>query len=133
VTGEVRVLDLDQRSAAGPVVDVAAYLGQLEGGAVQGIGFTLTEDAAMSEGAYLTRNFDTYLMPSIADAPTRMAVYALEALDAGDEYGPRGVGELGIGAVTPAIANAVRDAIGRCPTISPISPEAILDALAARA
>jgi xanthine dehydrogenase D subunit/xanthine dehydrogenase C subunit len=133
VTGEVRVLDLDQRSAAGPVVDMAAYLGQLEGGAVQAIGFTLTEDAAMTQGVYLTRNFDTYLMPSIADTPARMTVYALEALDAGDEYGPRGVGELGIGAVTPAIANAVRNAIGLCPTLSPISPEAILDALAARA
>jgi len=133
VTGAVRVLDLDQRSAAGPVVDMAAYLGQLEGGAVQAIGFTLTEDAAMTQGVYLTRNFDSYLMPSIADTPTRMTVYALEALDAGDEYGPRGVGELGIGAVTPAIANAVRNAIGLCPTLSPISPEAILDALAARA
>jgi CO/xanthine dehydrogenase Mo-binding subunit len=133
ITGEVRVLDLDLRSAAGPVVDVAAYLGQQEGGAVQGIGFTLTEAAAMTQGAYVTRNFDTYLMPTVADAPARMAVYALEALDPGDDYGPRGVGELGIGAVTPAIANAVFDAIGRCPTTSPISPETILDAAPANA
>jgi xanthine dehydrogenase D subunit/xanthine dehydrogenase C subunit len=130
ITGEVRVLDLDQRSAAGPVMDVAAYLGQQEGGAVQGIGFTLTEEAVMTQGAYVTRNFDTYLMPSIADAPTRMAVSALEELDAGDDYGPRGVGELGIGAVTPAIANAVFAAIGLCPTTIPISPELILDATA---
>jgi CO/xanthine dehydrogenase Mo-binding subunit len=130
ITGEVRVLDLDQRSAAGPVIDVAAYLGQQEGGAVQGIGFTLTEEAVMTQGAYVTRNFDTYLMPSIADAPAQMAVYALEDLDAGDDYGPRGVGELGIGAVTPAIANAVFAAVGLCPTTLPISPEVILDATA---
>jgi len=130
ITGEVRVLDLDQRSAAGPVVDVAAYLGQLEGGAVQGLGFTLSEDAALSNGEYLTGNFDTYMMPTIADAPARMDVYALEALDPGDGFGPRGVGELGVGAVTPAIANAVFDAIGMCPTTSPFSPESILDALA---
>jgi xanthine dehydrogenase D subunit/xanthine dehydrogenase C subunit len=130
VTGEVRVLDLDQRSAAGPVMDVGAYLGQQEGGAVQAVGFTLSEDAVMSNGGYVTANFDTYMMPSIGDAPQRMAVYALEELDPGDRYGPRGVGELGIGAVTPAIANAVFAAIGVCPTRSPISPEAILDATA---
>jgi CO/xanthine dehydrogenase Mo-binding subunit len=130
VTGEVRVLDLDQRSAAGPVVDLAAYLGQQEGGAVQAIGFTLSEDAAMKNAAYVTANFDSYMLPSIADAPERMAVYALEELDPGDRYGPRGVGELGIGAVTPAIANAVFAAIGECPTRSPVSPEAILDAMA---
>jgi len=130
VTGEVRVLDLDQRSAAGPVVDLAAYLGQQEGGAVQAIGFTLSEEAAMKNAAYVTANLDTYMMPSIADAPERMAVYALEELDPGDGYGPRGVGELGIGAVTPAIANAVFAAIGVCPTRSPVSPEAILDAMA---
>ncbi len=128
ITGEIRVLDLDQRSAAGPVMDVAAYLGQQEGGAVQGIGFTLSEDAPLTDGRYITRNFDTYLMPSIADAPASMSVYALEELDPGDDYGPRGVGELGIGAVTPAIANAVFNAIGLCPTRSPMSPEAILDA-----
>jgi CO/xanthine dehydrogenase Mo-binding subunit len=129
VTGEVRVLDLDQRTAAGPVVDIAAYLGQQEGGAIQGMGASLSEHAIMQDGAYLTSNFDTYLMPSIADAPERMLVHALEDLDPDDCYGPRGVGELGIGAVTPAIANAVFDAIGMCPAASPISPEAILDAV----
>jgi len=130
VTGEVRVLDLDQRSAAGPVMDLGAYLGQHEGGAVQAIGFTLSEDAVMRHGAYVTANLGTYMMPSIADAPARMAVYALEELDPGDRYGPRGVGELGVGAVTPAIANAVFAALGVCPTHTPVSPEAILDAAA---
>jgi xanthine dehydrogenase D subunit len=129
ITGEVRVLDLDQRSAAGPVVDVAAYLGQQEGGAVQGMGASLSEEAKMQDGAYLTANLDTYMMPSIADAPERMDVYALEDLDPGDDLGPRGVGELGIGAVSPAIANAVFDAIGVCPTTTPIAPEALIDAM----
>jgi xanthine dehydrogenase D subunit len=129
VTGQVRVLDLHQHSAAGPIMDVAAYLGQQEGGAVQGMGFTLSENALMHHGAYLTSNLDTYLMPCIADAPERLGVYALEELDPGDVYGPRGVGELGIGAVAPAIANAVFDAIGMCPSVSPISPESILDAM----
>jgi CO/xanthine dehydrogenase Mo-binding subunit len=95
------------------------------------MGSTLTEDALMRDGEYLTGNFDSYMMPGIADAPERMVVYALEDLDANDPYGPRGVGELGIGAVTPAIVNAVFDATGMCPTVTPISPESILSAMSA--
>jgi xanthine dehydrogenase D subunit/xanthine dehydrogenase C subunit len=129
VTGEVRVLDLHQHTAAGPVMDVAAYLGQIEGGAVQGLGFTLMEDAPMRDGAYLTTNLDTYMLPGIADAPARMSVFALEDLDADDELGPRGSGELGIGAITPAIANAVAAAIGSWPVRTPFLPEDILDRL----
>jgi CO/xanthine dehydrogenase Mo-binding subunit len=129
VTGQVRVLDLHQHTAAGPVLDAAAYLGQIEGGGVQGLGFTLTEDARMEAGRYAASNLDGYLMPTIADAPERSRILALEALDPGDPYGPRGIGELGIGAVTPAIAAAVADAIGHWPCAAPFSPEALLEAL----
>jgi CO/xanthine dehydrogenase Mo-binding subunit len=90
----------------------------------------LFEDALMRDGAYLTANFDTYMMPNIADVPEHMTVHALEELDPGDPYGPRGAGEIGIGAIAPAIANAVADAIGFFPAATPISPEVILDVLA---
>lgn len=129
ITGELRVLDLHLHTAAGPVIDVASYLGQMEGGAVQGLGFSLTEDAAMRDGLYLTRNFDGYAMPSVRDAPRRMVVTAREDLDPGDPYGPRGAGELGIAGVTPAIANAVADATGHWPVSSPFSPETLLRGL----
>ena len=129
VSGTVSVLDLDQHIAAGPIVDAAAYLGQIEGGGGQGLGFTLTEDALMRDGRYVTTNFDSYMLPSIRDAPLHMRVTALEDLDEDDPHGPRGVGEIGIGAVTPAIAAAIADAIGHHPRITPIPPEDILDAL----
>ncbi|MDM9624775.1 molybdopterin-dependent oxidoreductase [Rhizobium sp. S152] len=129
VTGMVRVLDIHQHTAAGPVIDIAAYLGQMEGGAVQGLGFTLTENAVMVGGEYVTANLDGYMLPGIRDTAQRISVFALEDLDAGDELGPRGAGELGIGAITPAIANAVADAIGYRPLKIPFAPEGILDAL----
>lgn len=132
LTGQVRVLNLVQHTAAGPVMDIAAYLGQMEGGAVQGLGFTLSEDAAMKDGRYVTANLDTYMLPGIADTPQSMRIHALEGLETGDDFGPRGAGELGIGAVTPAIANAVADAIGYRPPMAPFSPEAIIDAMEAR-
>jgi CO/xanthine dehydrogenase Mo-binding subunit len=109
------------------VIDLAAYLGQMEGGLVQGLGFTLSEDILIDKGRLLTTNFDTYFMPTVRDAPLRMTTFALEELDPGDPYGPRGAGEIGIGAVTPAIANAVADALGRWPAVTPFRPEEILD------
>lgn len=129
ITGQVRVLDISQHTAAGPVLDHAAYLGQIEGASVQGLGFTTTEDAILHEGEYFTWNFDTYMIPSIRDAPGSMEVYAHEGLEADDAFGPRGIGELGIGAITPAVANAVADAIGHWPERAPFEPERILDAM----
>lgn len=129
VSGHVRVLDVSQHTAAGPVLDHAAYLGQIEGASVQGLGFTTLEDARLEGGEYFTWNLDSYMVPSILDAPRSMAVFAHEALAGDDTFGPRGVGELGIGAVTPAIANAVADAIGHWPERAPFDPETILEAM----
>ncbi|RST86776.1 aldehyde oxidase [Aquibium carbonis] len=129
ITGQVRVLDLNQHTAAGPMLDLAAYLGQIEGGGIQALGFTLTEDAPMQDGRHLTSNLDTYLMPGIADVPEAMASFALEDLDPGDPHGPRGTGELGLAAVSPAIANAVADATGHWPAVAPFDPEWMLDRL----
>jgi len=129
VTGQVRVLDLHQHTAAGPMLDPAAYLGQIEGGGVQGLGFTLTEDAVMRGGRYLAGNLDLYMLPGIADAPESLMSFALEELDEGDPFGPRGAGELGIGAVTPAIVNAIADAVGAWPERIPVDPEWVLGAL----
>ncbi|MER9017086.1 molybdopterin cofactor-binding domain-containing protein [Mesorhizobium sp. M0898] len=129
ITGQVRVLDLHQHTAAGPMLDAAAYLGQIEGGGVQGLGFTLAEDAAMRDGRYLAGNLDFYMLPGIADTPESFATFALEDLDEDDPFGPRGVGELGIGAVTPAVVNAIADATGAWPERLPVDPEWVLDAL----
>lgn len=128
-TGQVRVLDLEVHTAAGPVVDLASYLGQIEGGGVQGLGFTLSEDAITTDGVFRTGQFDSYILPTVSDAPARMSVFALEDLDPGDPFGPRGAGEIGIGAVTPAIVNAIGDALGLHPSITPLDPEALLDAI----
>ena len=73
-TGEVRVLDLEQHVAAGPVLD--RYLGQIEGGGVQGLGFTLTEDMILQGGRYLAENLDGYMIPTIADAPNQPCLRA---------------------------------------------------------
>ena len=116
-------------TACGPVIDVARHPGQMEGGLVQGLGFTLTEDPVMAAGRFVARNLDTDLLPALADAPERMLATALEALDPGDPFGPRGAGEIGIRAVTPAITNAVAAACGVWPAAALLDPAALLPAL----
>lgn len=132
ITGMVRIIDSVQHTASGPVLDVASYLGQIEGAASQGQGMTLSEHIVMEAGHAVTVNFDTYVMPGIADRPINSQVYALGDLDAGDPYGPRGVGELGIAGTAPAIGNAIAAALGvdaakQWPTTLPLSPETLLE------
>ncbi|MGG1690529.1 xanthine dehydrogenase subunit D [Heyndrickxia ginsengihumi] len=126
LTGRVKVIDLDQAIAAGPVVNTIGYTGQIEGGGVMALGYTLMEEAAMAESKYLTENLDTYLIPSINDVPYKMNVEPIEDLVEGDPYGPRGVGEIGSVAVSPAIVKAIHDATGYWANRLPVSPEEIL-------
>lgn len=131
LTGRIRVAALEQAVAAGPVVDPMGYLGQVEGGAVMAIGYSLMEDAAMVGGRYVASNLDHYLIPGIADVPAELAVDALEELAPGDRLGPRGVGEIGTVAVAPAIAAAVYNAVGLWVDRLPVAPERVWAALGA--
>lgn len=136
ITGMVRVLDMAQHSASGPLLDVASYLGQMEGAASQGLGMTLTEHVLIEEGRAINGNLDTYIMPSLADRPGAITTYALDELDDGDPYGPRGVGELGITGSAPAIGNAVARALSlradtAWPNHLPLSPETLLNLMEA--
>lgn len=131
ITGGVTVSALEMHTAAGPVLDAAAYLGQIEGGLVQGLGMTLTEDFPMPGARGVHANLDGYLVPTLRDVPP-IAVTALEDLDPGDPWGPRGVGELGIAAVAGAIANGLGAATGWWPERLPVDPAAVLDALERR-
>lgn len=132
LTGKVKVLDLDQAIAAGPVVSLLGYQGQIEGGGIMALGYSLMEEAKMENGAYINDNFDTYLIPTIQDVPFVMNVEAIEKLQEGDIYGPRGVGEIGTIAVAPAIVKAIHDATGCWVNKLPVSREFLLEQLSVR-
>ena len=123
LTGRVRVLDQYHTVAAGPVANPQGYLGQIEGGSSMAVGFTLTEDAVMSGGNYITRNLDTYLVPTIADMNGSIQVQPIEDLPDHDTYGPRGIGEVGSVNLAPAVASAIFQAVGKRVTKLPIDPE----------
>ncbi|WP_248925148.1 xanthine dehydrogenase subunit D [Paenibacillus hamazuiensis] len=123
LTGRVKVLDQYHAVAAGPVINPQGYLGQIEGGSVMALGFTLTEDALMDGGQYVTKNLDTYLIPTLSDIHERFELHAIEELPEGDSFGPRGVGEVGSVALAPAIVSAIHDATGVRIAKLPVSPE----------
>ncbi|WP_419889032.1 xanthine dehydrogenase subunit D [Paenibacillus xylanexedens] len=112
LTGETKLLDTRHVVAAGPVINPMGYIGQIEGGSVMALGFTLTEDAVMQDSRYVTTNLDTYLIPTIQDIHTNLEVEAIEDLPEGDAFGPRGIGEIGSVALAPAITAAIHQAIG---------------------
>ncbi|MEK3702994.1 xanthine dehydrogenase subunit D [Paenibacillus sp. FSL R7-0198] len=126
LTGETKLLDTRHVVAAGPVINPMGFIGQIEGGSVMALGFTLTEDAVMQDSRYVTTNLDTYLIPTIQDIHTNLEVEAIEDLPEGDAFGPRGIGEIGSVALAPAITAAIHQATGVWVNRLPVSREQLV-------
>lgn len=131
-TGRVRVEHLLIVAALGPVVAPQALLGQIEGGALMGLGMALLEELPAPQGRYSATNFDGYLMPSIIDAPV-IEVIAVEDVPVDDQVGPRGAGEIGLNIAVPAIANAIARALGAPVLQVPVKPAQVMQMLATAA
>jgi xanthine dehydrogenase YagR molybdenum-binding subunit len=132
-TGEVSVLRVAAVHDVGRVVNPLGATSQVEGGIIQGIGHTLSEERLLDPetGQVLTTSLDAYRMPTIADVPEIVC----ELVDRPDEHltnlGSKGLGEPPIIPVAAAIANAIRDATGADVRELPISREELLRALEA--
>ena len=133
-TGQVHVLQVVPVHEFGKVIHPVAAAGQIEGGIQQGIGHTLTEDYLVdtTTGRSLNASFVDYKMPLSMDMPPIRTVMLETAPDPGGPFGAKGVGEDPIVAIGPAIANAIHDAIGVRFRCYPITPEKVLQALAAQ-
>ena len=93
-----------------------------------GLGMALLEAVPELNGHYLYSNLDGYMVPTIADAPV-IDIITIEDVCAGDELGPRGIGEISINVAVPAIANAVANAIGAPIRRLPVRPVDVFEAL----
>ena len=104
--------------------------GQLEGSIMQGIGYGLTEDYVINQdtGVVESDNFTTYKIPSALDIPEIEVIIVEQPVPSGP-FGAKSVGESGLIAIAPAIANAIYDAIGVRIKELPITPEKVLKAL----
>jgi len=124
-TGEVRILQSIQAADAGTVLNPEQLRGQIEGGTAQAIGTALYEELRLDgEGTVTTTAFRNYHVPQFADIP-RTEVYFAPTHDPFGPLGAKSMSEAPYNPVAPALANAVRDALGIRPFELPMSRDRV--------
>ncbi|MDA0301746.1 MAG: xanthine dehydrogenase family protein molybdopterin-binding subunit [Chloroflexi bacterium] len=128
-TGKVQILRYTAIQDVGTAIHPAYVEGQIQGGAVQGIGMALNEEYVYDDqGRMRNASFLDYRMPVANDLPM-IDVQMVEVPNPGHPFGVRGVGEVPIVPPQAAIRNALHDAIGINFYRTPVSPRVILDEL----
>ena len=128
-TGHTSVLRYTVFQDAGKAVHPDYVEGQMQGGAVQGIGWALNEEYIYGrDGRLQNAGFLDYRIPVASDLP-KIDTVILEIPNPGHPYGVRGVGETPIVPPLAAVSNAVARAIGVRMNSLPMSPPRILKAL----
>jgi len=127
-TGKVNILKFIAATDCGNLINPAGAEGQVQGGAMQGIGYALYEDLKCPEGQPINTRFGNYKIPTVMTVPPIEIIW-VETDDPNGVYGSKGLAEMGLVPTAAAIANAVEDAIGVRITDLPITPEKILKAL----
>ncbi|MFE3544142.1 molybdopterin-dependent oxidoreductase [Nocardia sp. NPDC059177] len=121
-TGLVRILQSIQVADAGTVVNPVQLRGQLDGGIAQALGTALYEDMRTERGVVTTRTLRHYHIPQFADLP-RTEVYFAETSDELGPLGAKSMSESPYNPVAPALANAIRDAVGVRPDRLPMTAD----------
>ena len=128
-TGKVDILRYTALQDVGKAIHPSYVEGQMQGGAVQGIGWALNEEYYMSDkGELMNSSFLDYRMPTSLDLPMIDTVI-VEVPNDGHPYGVRGVGEVPIVPPMAALSNAIYDAVGIRMRSLPMSPGKVLEAL----
>ena len=127
-TGEVTVLKSVGAHDIGQAINPQAVEGQIEGGALMGQGYALSEELIYEEGKLVSPSFSEYLIPTSMDMPDIQCII-LESRSGLGPFGAKGIGEPSLTPVAPAIANAVADAIGTRVFDLPITPEKVVQAI----
>jgi CO/xanthine dehydrogenase Mo-binding subunit len=109
-TGKVDVLRIVSATDAGKAINPSSVEGQIEGGAVMGIGYGLTEEIKVEKGYLKTGSLGEYMIPTSLDVP-RIDPHIIEVPVSRGPYGAKGVGEPALIPTTPAILNAIADAV----------------------
>jgi CO/xanthine dehydrogenase Mo-binding subunit len=129
-TGETTVLKMLQVYDVGRAINPTLVEGQIEGGAMMGLGLGLLENSYPYYPSVEHRGeqFGAYLAPSLADFPEIQNVI-LENPSSDGPFGAKAIGEMANNAQPPAIAAAIHDAVGVWITEMPATPERVLRAI----
>ena len=104
---------------------------QLSGAGIMQLGFTVTENMIFRDGQLTNGSLADYKIPSLLDMPGEFINEYVEARQHDGPFGAKGAGESTTISLSPAIGNAIADAIGTHLMQLPITPEAVFEALQA--
>ena len=124
LTGEVRVLRVISANDVGMAVNPLGLQGQVEGGVMMGLGNALTEEFIVEDGYVVTDQLARYRIPGIMLTPEITSIIVEHPVEAGP-YGAKGVGEMCSIPTTPAITNAIYNAVGVRVDKLPVDQEVI--------
>lgn len=127
-TGHVRIIRMINAVDCGKPLNPRIVETQISGAATMQLGFTTSEQMDFQGGQVTNASFADYKIPGIHDIPP-MEGHIVEATQATGPFGAKGVGESSTFGVSPAIANAIDDAIGVRLTELPLTPEKVLRAI----
>lgn len=130
-TGHVRIEKMINVADVGRPINPRIVETQLSGAAIMQLGFTTTEKMDFEAGQVTNASLADYKIPGILDLPETMTSVVVDANQHNGPFGAKGVGESGTFGVSPAIANAIEDAIGIRLTSLPITPEKVYRAICA--
>ena len=127
-TGRIRLNHVVSCADAGTIVNEQTAAGQMSGGAVGGIGMAMMEDLIIDHryGRPINNNLADYHVPVNADIP-KMEVFFVNKKDPyTNPMGSKGLGEIALVGMAPAIANAVFNATGKRIRTLPITPDKLI-------
>lgn len=128
-TGRVHIEHLAVAGDVGRAINPRLVEQQLCGAAIMGMGIALFEEMVFDHGQITNGTLLDYQLPSIQDMPDKLTPIIIESPHRTGPFGAKGVGETGLLTIAPAIANAIRDAVGVRVTGLPLSPEKVFHAM----
>lgn len=127
-TGHYKITKLISVADVGTALNPKLVQAQLSGAAIMQLGFTTTEDMVFVDGQLTNGSFADYKIPTLLDMPGEFVNIFVPAYQSDGPFGAKGVGEISTIALTPAIGNALADAIGARITDLPLTPEKVFRA-----
>ena len=129
VTGVIKLKHIVSVADAGKIISEKTARSQMVGGAVGGIGMAMTEETLMDHrfGRYINSNFVDYHVPVHADVPPMDILFVNKPDYIISPTGAKGIGEIALVGVAPAITNAVYNATGKRITRLPVTPDKLIE------
>ena len=128
-TGHIRVIKLINAGDVGCAINPDIVKRQLNSAGAMQLGFTLFEQMLLENGQVVNASLADCKIPGFLDMPDEIMAEFIEVPHERGPFGAKGMGETGTFAVSPAIANALHDAVGVRVLDMPLTPEKVLRAI----